>query len=76
MFRSLSEDDGGFVNDGLEISEDICVNGRNKEQKQFTFNGDPSTKIEITRTKYDQQKLHDSACYKKPPSKSSECLCS
>jgi hypothetical protein len=69
MFRSLSEDNGGFVNEGLEISEE---SGKVKES--FTFNGDPSTRIEITRSKYDQQKLHDEMLYKKPPSKSSELL--
>lgn len=66
MFRSLSEDHGGFVNDGLEISDE---NAKVQEPKHFAFS---STKIEITRSKYDQQKLHEEMRYKKPPTKSSK----
>lgn len=69
MFRSLNEDDGGFVNGGLEVSEE---HGSVKESRQFAFSGDPSTRIEITRSKYDQQKLNDEMHYKKPQSKSSK----
>jgi hypothetical protein len=58
----LSEDEGGFVNSGLEISEETS--------RQTS--GDALTRIEITRSKYDQQKLHDEMMYKKPPSKSGE----
>jgi hypothetical protein len=65
MFRSQKPtDEGGFVNEGLEVSED---NGGSDHQK-FDI---PSTKIEITRSKYDQQRLHDEMKYKKPPSKPS-----
>lgn len=71
MFRSLSEDDGGFVNEGLEICDE---NGKNCSGRSFRFDDSESsaTKIQITRSKYDQQKLHDEMMYKKPPSKSSE----
>ena len=66
MFRSLSEDDGGFVNQGLEICE-----GNGKAVK--IYDDQSSTRIEIVRLKYDQKKLHDEMLYKKPTSKSSEC---
>lgn len=68
MFRSLNEDDGGFVNEGLEISDENLAADASRRY------GAPTTKIEITRSKYDQQTLHDEMVYKKPPSKSSE-LC-
>lgn len=67
MFRSLNEDDGGFVNKGLEISDE---NGEVHGSR--SCNEASSTKIEITRSKYDQQKLHDEMLYRKPPSKSGE----
>lgn len=66
MFRNtVSEDEGGFVNNGLEISEESL--------KVSKSNNDSSTRIEIIRTKYDQQKLHDEMRYRKPQSKSGEC---
>lgn len=71
MFRSLSEDSGGFVNGGLEISDE---NG--KVEGSNSLNEELSTKIEITRSKYTQQKLHDEMLYRKPPSKSGEFFCS
>lgn len=64
MFRSLSEDDGGFVNEGF-ASDNGRVSG-------YSYDDAPSTKIEITRSKYDQKTLHDKMMYKKAPSKSSE----
>lgn len=67
MFRSLSEDNGGFVNKGLEISDE-----NEGVHSSVQYSEAASTKIEITRTKYDQQKLHDAMLYKKPPSKSGE----
>lgn len=69
MFRSLSEDRGGFVNEGLEISDE---NGKVKSSRHYTLEDIASTKIEITRSKYDQQRLHEEMMYKKPPSKSGE----
>lgn len=64
MFRSLSEDDSGFVNEGF-ASDNGRVSG-------YSYDDAPSTKIEITRSKYDQKTLHDKMMYKKAPSKSSE----
>lgn len=64
MFRNMSQDEGGFVNNGLEISEESL--------KESKFNNESSTRIEITRSKYDQQKLHDEMRYRKPQSKSGE----
>ena len=66
MFRNLSEDRGGFVNEGLEISDEY---GKGQSTKHFSFDN-PSTKIEITRSKYNQQRLHDEMKYKQPLSKS------
>lgn len=71
MFRSLSEERGGFVNEGLEISDE---KGKVKSSRHYTPDDVSSTKIEITRSKYDQQRLHDEMMYKKPPSKSGEFL--
>lgn len=68
MFRSLSEERGGFVNKGLEISEE---DAKEQSSTRLTFENS-STKIEITRTKYNQQRLHDEMKYKQPPSKSGE----
>lgn len=67
MFRNLNEDDsGGFVNEGLEICEE---NGKAHNTRRFTS----PTKIEITRSKYDQQQLNDEMMYnKKPQAQSSE----
>lgn len=67
MFRSLSEDNGGFVNEGLEISDE---NG--KVESSQNLSEELATRIEITRSKYNQQKLHDEMLYRKPPSKSGE----
>lgn len=68
MFRSLSEDDCGFVNEGFSGE-----NGKaSRNGGDFKFNDGQSTRIEIARSKYDQRELHDVMMYKKPPSKSSE----
>lgn len=68
MFRSLSEDDGGFVNEGF-ASDSCKVSGSNS----YNFDdASSSTRIEIVRSKYDQQTLHNEMMYKKTPSKSSE----
>lgn len=65
MFRNTKL--SGFVNEGLEVCEgNESIEDRKKDNV--------STKIEITRTKYDQKKLHDDMLYKKPSPKSSEFL--
>lgn len=69
MFRTLTEDDGGFVNEGLEVFDD---DNAKVTAESYSFDNNQSTRIEITRSKYDQQKLHDEMKYKKPASKSSE----
>lgn len=70
MFRTLNEDDdGGYDNNGLEVFDDDTAN---VTAESYSFDGSQSTRIEITRSKYDQQKLHDEMKYKKPASKSSE----
>lgn len=69
MFRTLTEDDGGFVNEGLEVFDD---DNAKVTAESYSFDSNQSTRIEITRSKYDQQKLHDEMKYKKPASKSSE----
>lgn len=69
MFRSMSEDRGGFVNLGLETSDE---DGKVESSRPYAPSDISSTKIEITRAKYDQQKLNDEMMYKKPPSKSGE----
>lgn len=67
MFRNLNEDDGCFVNEALEIDE---KEGDKKENKE-----DLSTiKIEIFRSKYDQQKLNEEMLYKKPSEKPSKYM--
>lgn len=68
MFRNLSEDRGGFVNEALEICDE---DGREQSSRRFSLE-DNSTKIEIVRSKYNQQKLHEEMKYKKLPSKSGE----
>lgn len=70
MFRSLNEDEGGFVNEGLEVCDDDSA--RNTPPESYSFDVTQPTRIQITRAKYDQQKLHDEMKYKKPASKSSE----
>lgn len=68
MFRNLSDDRGGFVNAGLEIGDE---GGKRENSNRFSFEN-PSTQIEIVRSKYNQQSLHDEMKYKKPRSKSGE----
>lgn len=71
MFRSLNEDDAGFVNEGLDIDDE-----KRKVQgaKSFAFNNGSSTRIEIIRSKYDQETLNAEMMYRKPQSKSSKCF--
>lgn len=68
MFRNLNEDaDVGFDNRGLEINEE---NGKTSNSRDF--NGELSTKIEITRSQFDQKRLHEEMKFKQPHAKSSE----
>lgn len=72
MFKSLNEEDGGFVNEGLVIGDE---HGRVHSVGPQSFNSDSSmqpTTIHISRSKYDQRKLYDEMKYKKPASKSSK----
>lgn len=74
MFRSLNEDEGGFVNEALEVCDDDSAKATPPES--YSYDVSQPTRIQITRAKYDQQKLHDEMKYKKPASKSSEsCVC-
>lgn len=71
MFKSLRDEDGGFVNEALEITDE---NGRVEmgNPRSFMFKDAEATTIQIARSKYDQQKLYDEMRYKKPASKSGE----
>ena len=70
MFRSLNEDDvGGFVNEGLEVSES-CDDKQSNNALSATLKD--ATEIQITRSSYDLKKLHEEMNYKQPQSKSSE----
>lgn len=72
MFRSLNEDDGGgFVNEGLEVSES-CDDKQSNNALSVTLKD--ATEIQITRSSYDLKKLHEEMNYKQPQSKSSELL--
>lgn len=70
MFRSLNEEEGGFVNEGLEVCDDDSAKVTPPES--YSVNITQPARIQITRAKYDQQKLHDEMKYKKPASKSSK----
>ncbi|CAO1380564.1 unnamed protein product [Diamesa hyperborea] len=68
MFRSLSEDHGGgFVNEGLEVSES-CDDKHSNNALSVTLKD--ATEIQITRSSYDIKKLHEEMNYKQPQSKS------
>lgn len=70
MFRSLNDDDGGgFVNEGLEVSES-CDDKQSNNALSVTLKD--ATEIQITRSSYDLKKLHEEMNYKQPQSKSSE----
>lgn len=70
MFRSLNEDDGGgFVNEGLEVSES-CDNKQSNNALSVILKD--ATEIQITRSSYDSQKLHQEMNYRQPKSKSSK----
>lgn len=68
MFRNLRDDQSGFVNEGLEISDEY---GSSHSPRRFSMETS-STKIEITRSQFNQERLHDAMKYKQPPSKSGE----
>lgn len=70
MFRSLNEEDGGgFVNEGLEVSES-CDDKQSNNALSVTLKD--ATEIQITRSSYDIKKLHEEMNYKQPQSKSSK----
>lgn len=71
MFRNLNEDDdAGFDNKGLEIADE----GGDVRSSRRRLDGVPSTKIQITRSQYDQKQLNEEMMFKQPQSKSGEFL--
>lgn len=68
MFKSLDSDTSGFVNEGLDVSE------ISDDYKGSTsgFSENNNSKIQITRSKYNQESLFREMAYRKTPTKSCE----
>ena len=73
MFKNLSEEGTcGFVNEGLEVSEnkeELATTSKNNSNNSST---NDYTKIHITRSTYSQESLYREMIYRKTPSKSCE----
>lgn len=68
MFRNLQNDDEGFINEGLEVNESGDASMPSIENYAETSH----TKIEIFRSRYNQESLFREMIYKKSPKKSCE----
>lgn len=69
MFRNLKDDDEGFINEALEVNE----GGVEDSMGSHVNYGESShTKIEISRSQYNQETLFREMVYKKSPKKSCE----
>lgn len=71
MVRIHHDDKSGFVNEGLEVFEnnDDCGS---TAPTIFSHNTTNDTKIQITRSKYNQESLNREMVYRKSPTKSCE----
>jgi hypothetical protein len=63
MFRNLKNDDEGFINEGLEVESGV---------EGSSMASTSHTKIEISRSQYNQETLFREMVYKKSPKKSCE----
>lgn len=66
MFRNLTNDDEGFINEGLEVNESGV-----EDSSMENYRNDV-TKIEISRSHYNQESLFREMMYQKSPKKSCE----
>ncbi len=66
MFRNLKNDVEGFINEGLETNE----NEVKERASGGKFGGASQTRIEISRSQYNQESLFREMLYKKSESKS------
>lgn len=71
MFRNLKNDDEGFINEGLEVNES-GVEDSSMASIEEDYAESAHTKIEISRSHYNQESLFREMVYKKPPKKSCE----
>lgn len=70
MFRNLKNDDEGFINEGLEVNESGVEDASIASVENY---GETlHTKIEISRSQYNQESLFREMAYKKSPKKSCE----
>lgn len=70
MFRNLKNDDEGFINEGLEVNESGIEDSPMASIGNYEETS--HTKIEISRSHYNQESLFREMVYKKPPKKSCE----
>lgn len=69
MFRNLTNDDEGFINEGLEVNESGVEISPMTSKENYR---NDATKIEISRSHYSQESLFREMVYQKPPEKSCE----
>lgn len=70
MFRNLTNDDEGFINEGLEVNESGVEDSVDSNYEKDVDSS--HTKIQISRSIHNQESLFREMVYTKSPKKSCE----